>query len=42
MWVWRFGEGVGEPERVMERLAWHPEGAGEPLVLDLGEVFRSL
>jgi Uma2 family endonuclease len=42
VWVWRFAEGAREPERVRERLAWHPAGAGEPLVLELDEVFRPL
>lgn len=42
VWVWRFTELVREPERVTERLAWHPAGAGEPLVLELDEVFRPL
>lgn len=42
VWVWRFAEGPSEPERTTERLAWRPEGAGEPLVLELDEVFRPL
>jgi len=42
VWVWRFTELAREPERVAERLAWRPTGAGEPLVLELDEVFRPL
>ncbi|HEX7091005.1 MAG TPA: Uma2 family endonuclease [Longimicrobiales bacterium] len=42
VWVWRFTGLAREPERVTERLAWRPAGAGEPLVLDLDEVFRPL
>ena len=45
-WVWRFAaqldEGASEPARVVDQLTWHPAGASEPLVVDLGDVLKPL
>ena len=41
-WVWRFAEGATTPERCEQRLTWHPRGAREPLVVDLGEVLAPI
>jgi hypothetical protein len=30
VWVWRFAAGGVDPERVTERVLWHPAGAAEP------------
>ena len=42
VWVWRFATGVTTPERVTDRVEWRPEGAREPLVLELEELFRPM
>lgn len=42
VWVWRFAAGGQEAERVEGRVEWRPEGAGEPLILELGDVFRPM
>lgn len=42
VWVWRFAAGATSSERVEQTLSWRPEGAGEPLVLDLEELFRPM
>jgi Uma2 family endonuclease len=42
VWVWRFASGAGEPSRETERVSWRPEGASEPLVLGLEELFRPM
>jgi Uma2 family endonuclease len=41
-WVWRFASGVAGPERTEGWLEWHPEGAPEPLALDLGALLGPL
>ena len=42
VWVWRFAAGVTEPERIDERLVWHPSGAPEPLELEVGRLLAPL
>ena len=42
VWVWRFAAGATDAERVAERLAWRPEGAGAELVLSTEELFRPM
>lgn len=42
VWVWRFAAGAKEPERVEERFGWQPAGAGEPLMIELEELFRPM
>ena len=42
VWVWRFARGAGEPSRETERVSWRPEGASEPFVLELSELFRPM
>ena len=42
VWIWRFAAVASEPERVTERVSWLPEGAGEPFVLELEELFRPM
>ncbi len=42
VWVWRFAEAGGEPERVQGRLSWNPEGASSELVLETEELFRPM
>jgi Uma2 family endonuclease len=42
VWVWRFAAGAKEPARVEERIGWQPAGAGEPLLIELEEVFRPM
>jgi hypothetical protein len=40
--VWRFASGATNPERLTERVEWRPAGAGEPLVIELEELFRPM
>jgi hypothetical protein len=42
VWVWRFAAGANAPVRVTERVSWSPTGAGEPLVVELEELFRPM
>jgi len=42
VWVWRFGSGATEPERVGDRLYWRPVGAGRALELTTEEIFRPM
>jgi Uma2 family endonuclease len=42
VWVWRFASRDVGPQRVTDRLAWRPDGAGEPLVVELEELFRPM
>jgi Uma2 family endonuclease len=40
--VERWSPAMTFPAFERERLAWHPDGAGEPFTLDLAELFRPL
>lgn len=40
LYVWRFAEGVSEPERYADRFTWQPVGAPEPLHLDVKDLLR--
>jgi len=42
VWVWQFAEGATEPERLEDRVTWHPHGAGESLVIELEDLFRPM
>jgi Uma2 family endonuclease len=41
-WVWRFGAGMKEAERISDRITWQPAGAAEPFTLELSELFRPM
>jgi Uma2 family endonuclease len=41
-WVWRFRAGASEPERLTERLEWHPPGASEPLAIDIEKLLEPI
>ena len=42
VWVWRFGAGAREPERLADRLEWQPSPGTEPLRLDVADLFRPM
>ena len=42
VWVWRFAEGETEPERLEDRLTWHPPDAGDSLDIELEDLFRPM
>lgn len=42
VWVWRFAEGATEPERVTDRIVWHPSGATESLTLLVEDLLKPM
>ena len=41
-WFERSTPGNEQPELIRDRLTWHPEGAGEPLEIDVEQYFRDV
>jgi Uma2 family endonuclease len=42
VWVWRFAAGANAPVRLTERVSWSPRGAGDPLVIELNQLFQPM